>query len=99
MVGAGICYYRMIGENICADLRRGEMQLEDIETVMARYESRWMALDGVEGVAIGESRDGKSIIVIYADPVAKGDLMKQIPSSVDGHEVSFEPEPEGFVAL
>jgi hypothetical protein len=75
------------------------MEREDIQTVMARYESSWMALDGVEGIAIGESGDGKPIIVIYANPVAKPDLMKKIPSSVDGHEVSFEPEPEGFVAL
>ena len=75
------------------------MELEDIQTVMARYESRWMALDGVEGIAIGESGDGKLIIVIYANPVAKEDLMKKIPSIVDGHEVSFEPESEGFVAL
>lgn len=75
------------------------MRIDDIETVMAKYESQWMALDGVEGVAVGESKDSKPIIVIYADPVAKEDLKRVIPSNVDGHDVLFEPEPEGFVAF
>lgn len=74
------------------------MQPDDIIDVMARHESHWMGLSGVEGVAIGESKDGKPMILIYVDPSAKEGLKNRIPSSVDGYEVSLEPE-DGFVAL
>ena len=74
------------------------MQRDDIIDVLARHESQWMSLNGVEGVAIGESGDGKPAILIYVDPSARDELRNRIPSSVDGYEVSLEPE-DGFVAL
>ena len=74
------------------------MQPDDIVDVMAQHESHWMSLDGVEGIAIGESGGGEPIILIYVNPAARENLKNRIPSRVDGYEVSLEPE-DGFVAL
>ena len=43
-----------------------------------------MAIDGVEGVAIGRDRIGDAALVIY---VREPSVKRQLPSQVEGHAV------------
>lgn len=73
------------------------MWTEDIEKVRARCESQWMSLEGVVGVGIGESRQGKPMIIVYVEAITE-ELKKAIPTSVDGFDVTVE-ETGDIVAL
>ena len=64
------------------------MRSEDIERVRTRCESQWMNLEGVVGVGIGESRQGKPIIIVYVEAMTE-ELRKAIPTMVDGFDVSI----------
>lgn len=65
----------------------------DIEKVRARWETQWMELKGVVGVGIGESRQGKPVIVVYVEAITE-ELKKAIPKSVDDLDVSLEEAGE-----
>jgi hypothetical protein len=67
-----------------------------IEQVQAEYSDEWMAIDGVEGTAIGLYK-GKPCIKIFSSKKAK-DLRVVIPSTVDGYPVIIE-ETGTFRAL
>jgi hypothetical protein len=67
-----------------------------IEQVQEEHTSRWMAIDGVEGTAIGLF-EGKPCIKIFSSKMAE-DLRAVIPSTVDGYPVIIE-ETGTFQAL
>jgi len=60
----------------------------DIERVRTRCESQWMNLEGVVGVGIGETRQGKPMIIVYVEAITE-ELKKAIPTRVDGFDVSI----------
>lgn len=86
----------------CAERRgRDSEQVQDmsqktIEQVQEEYTDEWMAIDGVEGTAIG-LYEGKPCIKIFSS-VPATQLKNKIPSSVEGHPVIIE-ETGSFRAL
>jgi hypothetical protein len=72
-----------------SDLEKGQSMPEHtIEQVQKEYTSQWMAIDGVEGTAIGLF-EGKSCIKIFSSKKAEY-LRKMIPSTVEGYPVIIE---------
>jgi hypothetical protein len=72
------------------------MSERSIEQVRAEYTDEWMAIDGVEGVAIGLFED-KPCIKIFSSRKAE-ELRDKIPSRVEGYPVIIE-ESGTFRAL
>ena len=72
------------------------MSDKTIEQVQEEHTSRWMAIAGVEGTAIGLC-EGKPCIKIFSS-VSAEQLKDKIPSSVEGHPVIIE-ETGTFRAL
>ena len=72
------------------------MQGRPIEAVLKRHTESLMSLPGVVGTALGECA-GKPCIKVF---VAKKtpDLLKQLPSALDGYTVTVEETGE-FRAL
>jgi len=56
----------------------------EIAVAKERNENALMAIDGVEGVAIGRDRIGDAALVIY---VREPSVKRQLPSQVEGHAV------------
>lgn len=59
-----------------------------IEDVKERNEARWMAINGVTGVGIGEYKD-QPCIVIYVEGRTP-ELRKTIPTEIEGYKVITE---------
>lgn len=72
------------------------MSKETIEQVQQEHTSQWMAIDGVEGTAIGLF-EGKPCIKIFSSKKAE-DFRGVIPSTVEGYPVIIE-ETGAFRAL
>jgi hypothetical protein len=72
------------------------MPARSIEQVLKENTDAWMAVDGVEGTAIGLYK-GKPCIKIFASVEAQ-ELRDKIPSAVDGYPVIIEETGE-FRAL
>ena len=73
-----------------------DMSHKTIEQVQEAHTEEWMAIDGVEGTAIG-LYEGKPCIKIFSS-VPATQLKNMIPSSVEGHPVIIE-ETGSFRAL
>jgi len=74
----------------------GRMSEKMIEQVQEEYTDEWMAIDGVEGTAIGIF-EGRPCIKIYSSKKA-GELQGKIPSTVEDYPVIIE-ETGTFRAL
>ena len=71
------------------DLEKGWIMPErTIEQVLKDKTDEWMAIDGVEGAAIGLS-EGKHCIKIFTS-LKLSQLREKIPSSVEGYPVIIE---------
>lgn len=69
-----------------------------IEKVKADHEGQLMAIDGVQGVGIGQREDGDGLAIkIYVDNMTN-DLKKKLPKQLEGHPVQIEISGE-FHAL
>ena len=80
-----------------SDLEKGRIMPErTIEQVLKDKTDEWMAIDGVEGTAIGLS-EGNHCIKIFASSKPPR-LRDKIPSSVEGYPVIIE-ETGDFRAL
>ncbi len=64
------------------------MPAKSIEQVLKENTDRWMAIDGVEGMAIGLHK-GKPCIKVFAS-VRPGELRGKIPTAVEGYPVRIE---------
>ena len=64
------------------------MPAKTIEEVLKENTAKWMAVEGVEGVAIG-SRGGRECIRVFSS-LEESHLRPQIPSTVQGYPVVFE---------
>ena len=72
-----------------SDLEKGRIMPErTIEKVLKDKTDEWMAIDGVEGAAIGLS-EGKHCIKIFTSS-KPSQLRDKIPSSVEGYPVIIE---------
>jgi hypothetical protein len=70
-----------------------------IEHVQEQYADHWMAIDGVEGVAIGEDeRTGEPALLVYVSTVTD-EVRRQIPAEVEGFPVRVISTPGGFETL
>ena len=72
------------------------MAKRSIEQVQAEYTGEWMAVPGVEGVAIGLFEDKPCIKIFSSTQVEE--LRAKIPSAVEGYPVVIE-ETGTFSAL
>lgn len=55
-----------------------------VEDALRRHESRLLAIEGVEGVARGRTREGKDAVLLYLrDASVRG----RVPPEVDGYPV------------
>ncbi len=63
-----------------------------IQQVKEKYESRWLAIEGVEGVGIGEEGSDR-VIKVYVSKKTKA-LQTQIPRQVEGYPVRLEVSGE-----
>ena len=71
------------------DLEKGRTMPErTIEQVQEEHTDEWMAIDGVEGTAIG-LYEGKPCIKIFSSKKVE-ELQARIPSTVDGYHVIIE---------
>ena len=71
------------------DLAKGErMPAKRIEQVQQKHTDEWMAIDGVEGTAIGLS-EGKPCIKVLTSSAAE-QVRAKIPSAVEGYPVVIE---------
>jgi hypothetical protein len=71
------------------DLAKGErMPAKRIEQVQQKHTDEWMAIDGVEGTAIGLS-EGKPCIKVLTSSAAE-QVRAKIPSMVEGYPVVVE---------
>jgi hypothetical protein len=86
----------------CTERRSGDleqvegMSRKTIEQVQEEHTEEWMAIDGVEGIAIGLYKN-KPCIKIFSSKKADN-LRGQIPSTVEGYPVIIE-ETGTFRAL
>jgi len=69
------------------------MPTRDIQTVQEAHAPALMALDGVVGVAIGETDDRTPCVVIYVKEMTKA-LRAKLPTSLEGHPVRVEVSGE-----
>jgi hypothetical protein len=76
--------------------KEGRMSEKTIEQVQKEHTDEWMAIDGVEGTAIGVF-EGKPCIKIYSAKKAE-ELRGKIPSTVEDYPVIIE-ETGTFRAL
>jgi hypothetical protein len=69
-----------------------------IEQVKEEHELQLMAIDGVQGVGIGERDDADGLAIkVYVDNKTKA-LQEKLPKELDGHPVQIEVSGE-FHAL
>ena len=69
-----------------------------IEKVKAEHEGQLMAIDGVQGVGIGQRQDGDGLAIkVYVDNKTKA-LQNKLPKQLEGHPVQVEVSGE-FNAL
>lgn len=80
-------------ESISKDLSKEKDEVKDIKK---RYENMLLAIDGVEGVGIGEE-SGSPVISIYVAEKTKS-LIEKLPSELDGIRVRIN-ESGKFKAL
>ena len=79
------------------DFEKGQTMPErTIEQVQEEHTDAWMAIDGVEGTAIG-LYEGKPCIKIFTSSKSK-EIRNKIPSTVEGYPVIIE-ETGAFRAL
>ncbi|HVG33846.1 MAG TPA: hypothetical protein VM911_12230 [Pyrinomonadaceae bacterium] len=69
-----------------------------IEKVKAAHEGKLMAIDGVQGVGIGQREDGDGLAIkVYVDTMTRA-LKEKLPKQLEGHPVQVEVSGE-FHAL
>lgn len=69
-----------------------------IEEVKAAHEDQLMAIDGVQGVGIGQRSDSDGLAIkVYVDNKTKA-LQEKLPKQLEGHPVQIEVSGE-FHAL
>ena len=68
------------------------MQRKKIDTVLKEHTDSLMALPGVVGTAIGKCAE-KPCIKVYVEKKTS-DLLKQIPSTIEGYTVSVQETGE-----
>lgn len=78
------CFYKQTG----GPEKGKSMPEKTIEQVLQEKGDQWMAIDGVEGTAIGLF-EGKSCIRIFTS-VKPQAIRQKIPSSVEGYPVIIE---------
>lgn len=64
-----------------------------IEQVKEKYEHRWLALEGVEGVGIGEDRAGRPALKVYLSGKTEA-VRRELPHEVEGYAVVTEDSGE-----
>ena len=75
----------------CGADQEGEetMPRQDIMAVVDEHAPALIAIEGVEGVAVGELESGEACIRIYIS-VPQEDLADRIPATLGGHPVDIE---------
>jgi hypothetical protein len=58
-----------------------------VSQLLERHQTELMAIDGVEGVGVGQDRIGNEAIVIY---VKHNDVAKNVPQQIEGVPVQVE---------
>lgn len=77
---------------------KGAAQKGSIEKVKADHEDHLMSIEGVQGVGIGQRKDGDGLAIkVYVDNKTKS-LQEKLPKQLDGHPVDIEVSGE-FNAL
>ncbi len=77
-------------------LRKEVVFAKMIELVLEKHKGRLMSIKGVVGVAIGKC-EGKPCVKVYVVQKTQ-ELLKQIPSSIEGYKVEVQESGE-FRAL
>ena len=75
-----------------AEQEHRPMQQKKIETVLKEHTDSLMAVPGVVGTGIGECA-GKPCIKVFVEKKTP-DLLKQIPSAIDGYTVAVQETGE-----
>jgi hypothetical protein len=71
--------------------RAGEnMLLRDINEVLSDHDDALMAIEGVVGVAVGLTEDGKTLCLKVLVARKTPELVRRIPTSIEGHPVAVE---------
>jgi|GEM_PF-2289617 len=60
--------------------------MSELERLQQKWQSEWMKIDGVTGVAIGQTK-GEACLVIYSSRPAY--LLEEIPKTVEGVPVKI----------
>jgi hypothetical protein len=66
------------------------MLLRDINEVLSDYDDALMAIEGVVGVAVGLTEDGKALCLKVLVGRKTPELVCRIPASIEGHPVVVE---------
>lgn len=78
--------------------KQSSAKQKSIERVKAAHEGELMAIDGVQGVGIGQREDGDGLVIkVYVDVKTKA-LQEKLPKQIEGHPVQIEVSGE-FHAL
>lgn len=65
-----------------------------IEQVKEAHEVQLMAIEGVQGVGIGQRDDAEGLVIkVYVDNKTKA-LQEKLPKEIDGHPVQIEVSGE-----
>ena len=89
LVAVGVAYGQQGGE---VEQEERLMQEKTIEAVLKEHTDSLMSLPGVVGTALGECSGQPCIKVFVVKKTA--DLLKQIPSAIEGYEVAVQETGE-----
>lgn len=70
-----------------------DMPQQDIMAVVDEHAPRLIAIDGVEGIAVGQLAGGEPCVRIYVRELTDG-LLAQLPTTLGGHPVDIEESGE-----
>ncbi|MBI3969808.1 MAG: hypothetical protein HY332_00845 [Chloroflexi bacterium] len=88
-----------VSDEFAADTVAEEIPHPAADEIRERYEERWMAIDGVEGVAVGiDERTGKPALDVYVSRKTE-EIRQQIPAEVDDYPVRLVPVHGEFTTL
>lgn len=74
--------------------QRSSAPQRSIAEVKAAHEDQLMAIDGVQGVGIGQRVDGDGLAIkVYVDNETKA-LQEKLPTQLEGHPVEIEVSGE-----
>lgn len=89
LVAVAVAYGQQGGE---VEQEKRLMQEKTIEAVLKEHTDSLMSLPGVVGTALGECSGQPCIKVFVVKKTA--DLLKQIPSAIEGYEVAVQETGE-----